>query len=117
MSSPPPSLNLKLRILHEGVFAFGPGKASLLEAIGRLESISAAGREMGLSYSKTRRLVDEMNASFRSPLVETTKGGAAKGGAEVTPEGLRILAAFRALEAQARDAVRQGFQDLVAELK
>ena len=113
---PSPELILKVRILHEGVFAFGPGKAALLDAIGRLESITAAGRALGLSYSKTRRLVDEMNRSFRTPLVTTTKGGAHQGGAQVTPTGWRVLAAFRAMEAQAEQAVQESLGELLAEL-
>ncbi|WP_316411850.1 winged helix-turn-helix domain-containing protein [Mesoterricola silvestris] len=112
----PPSFSIKLRILHGEVFAFGPGKAALLDAIGRLASISAAGREMGLSYSKTRRLVDEMNASFRTPLVETSRGGSERGGATVTPTGRRVLDTFRAMEAQAMEAARGGFRRLARDL-
>lgn len=36
----------------------GPGKADLLEAVARTGSISAAGREMGLSYRRAWLLVD-----------------------------------------------------------
>ena len=108
---------LKIRILHEDLFAFGPGKAALLDAIARHQSISGAGREMGLSYSKTRRLVDEMNLSFRSPLVETSRGGSERGGAAVTEAGRRVLEAFRGMEAKAQEAVQEGFRELAAELK
>jgi molybdate transport system regulatory protein len=112
-----PAFTIKLRILHQEVFAFGPGKAALLEAIDRLASISAAGRELGLSYSKTRRLVDEMNDSFRSPLVETSRGGNARGGATVTVTGRRVLATFRAMEEGALAAARDGFMRLEEDLK
>lgn len=112
-----PSMILKIRILHEDLFAFGPGKAALLDAIARHQSISGAGREMGLSYSKTRRLVDEMNLSFRSPLVETSRGGSERGGAAVTEAGRRVLEAFRGMEAKAQEAVQEGFRELAAELK
>jgi len=114
---PEPSMILKIRILHEDLFAFGPGKAALLDAIARHESISGAGRELGLSYSKTRRLVDEMNLSFRSPLVETSRGGSERGGAVVTEIGRRVLDVFRSMEEKAREAVQDGFRDLAAELK
>ncbi len=114
---PEPSMILKIRILHEDLFAFGPGKAALLDAIARHESISGAGRELGLSYSKTRRLVDEMNLSFRSPLVETSRGGSERGGAVVTEIGRRVLGVFRSMEEKAREAVQDGFRDLAAELK
>ena len=111
------SLQLKLRILHQGIFAFGPGKAELLEAIDRCRSIAAAGRGLGLSYTKTRRMVDELNRSFRRTLVESARGGAHGGGAHVTPAGLALLAAFRAMERRAREAVQEDLRAIEAELR
>ena len=75
---------LKIRILHDGLFAMGPGKADLLEAIQETRSIAAAGRKLGLSYWKTRRLLEEMNQSFRLPVVVTARGGDKGGGSQVT---------------------------------
>ena len=111
------AITLKLRIHHEETYAFGPGKAALLEAIEAGHSISAAGRLLGLSYSKTRRLVDELNHSFREPLVTSTKGGAGGGEAHVTGTGLKVLAAFRAMEARARQAVLEDLEGILAELR
>ena len=76
----------------------GPGKADLLERIDRCGSIAAAGREMGMSYKRAWQLVDTMNAMFRAPVVESTRGGAKGGGAVVTETGQTVLAEFRALE-------------------
>ena len=109
-------VSIRIRVHHAGVFAFGPGKADLLEAIEECRSISAAGRKIGLSYTKTRRLLDELNSSFRDPLVESAKGGAQGGHAWVTPAGRRILAAFRAMEARALEAVQADLGAVLAEL-
>ena len=79
---------------------FGPGKVELLERIGALGSISAAGREMGMSYKRAWSLVEEMNAMFAKPLVLPARGGAGGGGAQLTDEGARAVALFRALEAR-----------------
>ena len=43
-----PQVQFRLRIHRGEVIAIGPGKVSLLEAIDRTGSISAAGRELGL---------------------------------------------------------------------
>ena len=83
---------------------FGPGKAELLERIGALGSISAAGREMGMSYKRAWSLVEEMNAMFAKPLVVPARGGAGGGGAQLTDEGARAAALFRALEAKVTEA-------------
>jgi molybdate transport system regulatory protein len=115
-SDPHAPVSIKIRIFHEGIPAFGPGKAALLEAILQCQSISAAGRSMGLSYTKTRRLVSELNHSFRFPLVESSKGGAQFGGAQVTEAGRKLLAVFRAMEAQAEEAIQDRLQEIMGAL-
>lgn len=79
----------------------GPGKADLLEGIGRLGSIAAAGREMGMSYKRAWELIGTLNAMFRAPLVESTRGGPGGGGAVLTELGREVLAQYRAFEAEA----------------
>src|SRR5438034_10021424 len=61
----------KIRILIGAVVAIGPGRADLLGAIARTGSISAAAREMKMSYRRAWLLVEAMNVAFRRPLVET----------------------------------------------
>lgn len=112
---------LHLRIEFDGL-RLGPGKARLLELIRDEGSISAAGRAMGMSYKRAWSLVEEMNAAFALPLVVSVRGGTRGGGAEVTAEGLAVLAAYRRLEAillaegeaeiaTIRGALRQNFTD------
>ncbi|MEO8145467.1 MAG: LysR family transcriptional regulator [Betaproteobacteria bacterium] len=83
----------------------GPGKAELVERIGGTGSISAAAREIGMSYRRAWQLVESLNADFREPVVETATGGARGGGARVTPFGARVVAQFRAMEHKASKAV------------
>ena len=47
---------LTLRVLAKGAAAMGPGKAELIERIKRTGSISAAAREMGMSYRRAWRI-------------------------------------------------------------
>ena len=95
----------RLRILLGAAIAVGPGKADLLEAIVRSGSISAAAREMGMSYRRAWTLVEVMNHSFHGPLVETLTGGLDGGGARVTKLGADVLARYRAMETKAAIAV------------
>jgi molybdate transport system regulatory protein len=113
-----PLVSLKIRLHHGAGFAMGPGKADLLEAIQATESIAAAGRKLGLSYWKTRRLLEEMNQGFRLPVVTATRGGDRGGGAQVTETGRVALAQFRAMEAEAGAAIALrvlAFQELLAD--
>jgi molybdate transport system regulatory protein len=98
----PPQLRLRV-VFGEGRMV-GPGKAELLERIGRCGSIAAAGREMGMSYKRAWMLIETMNAMFAAPVVESTRGGPGGGGAVLTEMGLEILRLYRALEAVADEA-------------
>jgi molybdate transport system regulatory protein len=95
---------LTLRVLGKGAPAIGPGKAELIERIGATGSISAAARAMGMSYRRAWQLVEALNRDFRAPVVTTAIGGTRGGGAQVTPFGRRVVAAFRAMEGKASSA-------------
>lgn len=105
-----------LRILLGAATAMGPGKADLLEAIARTGSISAAAKEMGMSYRRAWLLVDTMNRCFRKPLVDAATGGRRGGGALLTPLGEEALARYREMEAHAAAALKtevRAFQGLL----
>lgn len=107
---------LKLRILFDDAM-LGPGKADLLERIARTGSISAAGREMGMSYKRAWTLVEEMNAAFREPLVASTRGGPGGGGAALTDAGGRVLALYHQVVARAAEAVAEPVAELETMLR
>lgn len=100
----PAMTRLRLRIVFDGAM-LGPGKADLLERIARTGSISAAGREMEMSYKRAWMLVEEMNAAFNAPLVSSARGGRGVGGAQLTETGAEVLRRYRAIENAAQAAV------------
>jgi molybdate transport system regulatory protein len=87
--------SLRIRILFGDEAMLGPGKADLLERIRDTGSIAAAGRSMAMSYKRAWMLVEEMNAAFRDPLVDSTRGGAKGGGARLTEAGAEVLGNYR----------------------
>ena len=98
------------RITRGKEIALGPGKADLLEAIGRTSSISAAGRALGMSYRRAWLLVATMNRCFARPLVITSSRRSS--GASLSLDGRRALAAYRRLEARSLAATRKVRQEL-----
>jgi molybdate transport system regulatory protein len=96
---------LTLRVLGKSAAAMGPGKAELVECIGRTGSISAAARAMGMSYRRAWQLVESLNADFRESVVTTAIGGKRGGGARVTAFGERLVAQFRSMELKASSAI------------
>lgn len=102
----------RLRIVVEPNIAIGPGKAEILDGIRETGSIAAAGRRMGMSYKRAWLLVESMNACFRRPLVETSRGGRARGGAVLTPEGETVLNCYRRMEALTARAIEEEMAQL-----
>ncbi|MFN3547910.1 MAG: winged helix-turn-helix domain-containing protein [Mesorhizobium sp.] len=101
MTSEPRRPTVRIRVVFDAAGMIGPGKAELLERIDRTGSISAAGREMNMSYKRAWMLVETLNAMFREPVVESTRGGVQGGGAVLTDTGRRILDLYRRFEAEA----------------
>ncbi len=118
-NDPPPdqTARLQLRLFFAHGAMLGPGKAELLEHIRDTGSISAAGRAMEMSYKRAWMLVDAMNAAFTAPLVESARGGAGGGGAQVTEVGLEVLRLYRALQDKAARAGQAEMKAISAMLR
>lgn len=97
----------RVRIVFGEAMRIGPGKADLLETIGRTGSISAAGRALGMSYRRAWLLVNEVNTIFTRPVVVASTGGAQGGGAQLTDFGRALVAAYRRIEERTRAAIRE----------
>ena len=95
---------LTLRIDFDRDRAIGPGKIRLLELIDSSGSISAAGRQMGMSYRRAWLLVDALNHCFREPVVASQVGGVRGGGASLTEFGHAVVEHYRAIEKAAASA-------------
>lgn len=95
---------LTLRIDFDSERQLGPGKVRLLELIDSTGSISAAGRQMGMSYRRAWLLVDNLNHCFREPLVAAQVGGVRGGGAALTGFGRAVVEHYRAIEKAAETA-------------
>jgi len=106
-------IQFRLRIKRHEDIALGPGKISLLEAIARTGSISAAGRELQMSYRRAWNLLDEINRSLAEPAVITAAGGAHGGGSRLTAVGLEIIERYRRIEATAAQAADADLQRLL----
>ena len=61
---------VRISILFESGARIGPGKAELLESIRGTGSISAAARDMGMSYKRAWLLLDSMNQAFTEPCLQ-----------------------------------------------
>jgi molybdate transport system regulatory protein len=98
---------LSIRIDLPSGGKIGPGKIAVLEQIARTGSISAAGRTLKMSYRQTWDLINDLNQSLGTPVIETAIGGTAGGGAVLTEVGKAVVNTYRAIEVDAALAARK----------
>lgn len=91
--------------LDENGVKLGRGKMRLLEAVRDEGSISAAARSMGMAYRHAWILLDELNRSFREPVVVSSAGGRQGGGARLTGWGEELLERFAQMDRLAAGAI------------
>ena len=113
LSASPLDEKTRLRVQIKHAIAIGPGKADVLQSVAETGSLAETGRRMGMSYQRVWSLVAAMNKDFVEPLVLKQRGGAAGGGAQLTPTGERVLAVYRAIERDAERAVAKRLPQLL----
>lgn len=111
-SPAPIPIKLWIRLKLPGVGDIGPGKIELLRKIREHQSISAAAREMNMSYRRAWLLVDELNTVFRQPVVAKWMGGSSRGGATLTQIGEKLVSSYDAVVKQADSANRALLDEL-----
>ena len=119
-SEPPPSgnsLRPRIRVHHGPAIALGPGKVDLLDAIEQTGTLAGAAQSLGMSYMRAWKLVQTMNACFRQPLVETSRGGTGHGKAALTDTGRAVRDLYRRMEETSRQAVEPLWEELTAYLQ
>jgi molybdate transport system regulatory protein len=93
-------LKVRVWVERDGRKVLGPGRVELLGHIDRLRSISAAAKEMGMSYRRAWELVHDMNEAAGVPFVDASPGGASGGGASVTAHGHEAIRLYQSLVAR-----------------
>ena len=93
----------------------GDKRVRLLEAIEQHGSISQAAKHVPLSYKAAWDAVDAMNNLADAPLVDRSTGGRAGGGTLLTDHGRRVVALYRAMEAEHQTALDRLAQTFASE--
>ncbi|MET0262345.1 MAG: LysR family transcriptional regulator [Rariglobus sp.] len=115
--SAPLIVEAKIRMNSGRRFAFGPGKAELLERIDATGSISEAAITMEMSYMRAWQIVKSLDTAFAEPLVLKSRGGKSKGGATLSDAGREVLRLYREMESAANAACENSSQRIQRLLK
>lgn len=100
-----------LKFAKEKVF-FGPGIAALLTLIHETGNVKKAAEKMGVSYTKSWRIINTAEKHLGYELVERHQGGAAGGGSRLTHKGQEFVEKYYQLENETNAFVRGRFGDL-----
>lgn len=102
-----PATQLTGRLLIDTTMGsfLGERRIRLLEAIDRHGSILQAAKSVPLSYKAAWDAIDDMNNLAPQTLVYRTTGGRHGGGTELTAFARRLIAFYRALEAESQQAL------------
>ena len=108
---------LRITIVFPSGARIGPGKAALLQSIKDTGSISAAARDMGMSYKRAWVLLESINQAFKKPVVRAATGGAGGGGAMLTTFGMDLLERYRRIQRQASSTVETDLKALARQAR
>lgn len=112
-----PVLKPRLRVVVGDNIALGPGKVELLAFIAETGSIAEAAKRMDMSYMRAWTLVKQMEACFTEPLLDRQRGGTARGGAQLTPLGTRVLELYHEMEQESLRALAKPWRELRKHLR
>src|SRR5881392_1284477 len=84
----------KVWLNWDGAFLMGPRYLRFLEAVDRMGTIRAAGREVRWSYRTCLNRIREMERVLGAKVLTTSRGGSSRGSARLTPEARRLLKVF-----------------------
>ena len=107
MEQTPHRLRGKLQVDTEFGTFLGDTRIRLLEAIDLCGSISQAAKAVPLSYKAAWDAIDAMNNLAEHALVIRSTGGKNGGGTAITDYGRKVVALYRALEAEYQAALER----------
>lgn len=90
-----------------GKFIIGEGGIGLLEAIANFGSIQLAARHLGWSYRHTWGYLKNMERNADVQFVIARHGGTARGGTQLTPEGVKLLREYKRFQKELRTTVKK----------
>jgi molybdate transport system regulatory protein len=105
-------LQARVRIDFSADTSIGPGKIGLLEQIEQSGSLSAAARELKMSYRRAWLLLTSVNTSFSEPAAELSVGGIEGGGARLTAFGRKLVADYREFQGRVDALAQKSFADI-----
>lgn len=94
----------------EGEKIFGSGPIELLKGIETLGSLSAASKQMGMSYSKAWNLIKRLETHLGLVLVDKRVGGVHGGGAVLTEDAYFLIQRYEKFNSEAEHQIEATYE-------
>jgi molybdate transport system regulatory protein len=101
---------LRMWIDIKGRGSLGPGKLRLLDTIAATKSLSAAAKELRMSYRLAWEHLRLIEVRTGIAVVEPHRGGREGGGTELTSQGEALLQAYRDLRCEVEEHMEGAFR-------
>ncbi len=99
-----------------GKLLLGEGRLEIFQAVERTGSLSAAARELGMSYRAVWGKVKTTEERLGLKLVNGVAGGPKHGGTKLTDQAREFIARFEKFDRRARAAVNKIAEELFDDL-
>lgn len=111
------NLKVKLYIENEDDKFMGIGVLWLLQGIVRCGSLRAAALDLGISYSKAFKMVDNLEKALGQEVLVRRRGGASRSGVSITPFGLAFMDLYDAFQRECKALLEAPFKGFCGKLE
>lgn len=107
------NVNLKVKIYLESDNEkfMGIGVLWLLQKVKEFGSLRSAAAEMGISYSKAFRMIENLEASLGKEVLERRKGGVQRSGASLTAFGEQFIDLYDGFQSRCKELLEEPFRE------
>ena len=95
----------------KGEDIIGNGKVRLLEAVDLTNSISAAAKEMGMSYRKAWGDIKNVEDNLGFKITEKVRGGKDGGGTVLSDKGKKFIKNYKLMQKELETAINNTFEN------
>ena len=111
------SLKLKIYLEDSHDKFMGIGVLWLLRKMEENMSLRAAAGELGISYSKAFRMIENLENALGMKVLDRKKGGSSRGGASVTEFGRAFIALYDDFQRECKELIRPRYDRFCSDLR
>lgn len=110
------SLKVKLYLEDSQEKFMGIGVLWLLQKIEECGSLRSAAINLGISYSKAFKMIENLESALGQRVLERKRGGSCRKGASLTPFGVQFVSLYDGFQKQCKDLLKEPFDDFMKNL-